>query len=400
MPLDGAEEIKTLALELKSASDGVKRIAESTQSEIRNLGQVTNDTKETADKLLLKQNELSARVMELEQRAAAGSMHEPARQKSLGETVADDDGVKALMASGGRGKASVRVKAIVSSLSTDALGSAGDLLMPDRRPGLLPLMFRRLTVRDLITPGRTDTNAIQYVKETGFVNNAATVSETTGALKPQSDIKFDIATTPVTTIAHWMLATRQILSDAPQLQSFIDGRLRLGLAITEENQLLMGTGTGSDLNGIYTQATAYNAATLTIAGATAIDTLRVAMLQASLAEFPATGIVLHPTDWAAITLIKTTDNNYLFSQPQGMVTQTLWGLPVVATTAMTEDKFLVGAFNLGAQLFDRWDADVFISTEDSDNFRKNLVTILAEERLALAVYRPEAFLKGDLGRVA
>jgi HK97 family phage major capsid protein len=348
---------------------------------------------------LLKQGELNARVTELEQQVAGNRPAGAERVKSLGETVADDPEVKALMASGGRGKASVRVKAIVSALTTDANGSAGDLLIPDRRPGILPLMYRRLTVRDLITPGRTETNAIQYVKETGFVNNAATVSETTGALKPQSDIKFDIATTPVTTIAHWMLATRQILSDAPQLQSFIDGRLRLGLAITEENQLLMGGGTGSDLNGIYTQATAYSASTLTISGATAIDTLRVAMLQASLAEFPATGIVLHPTDWAAITLIKTTDNNYLFSQPQGMVTQTLWGLPVVATTAMTEDKFLIGAFNQGAQLFDRWDADVLVSTEDSDNFRKNLVTILAEERLALAVYRPEAFIKGDLARI-
>jgi HK97 family phage major capsid protein len=168
----------------------------------------------------------------------------------------------------------------------------------------------------------------------------------------------------------------------------------------EENQLLLGGGTGTDLNGIYTQATAYSASTLTISSPTAIDTLRVALLQASLAEFPATGIVLHPTDWANIELTKTTDGAYLFANPQSNASQTLWGLPVVATTAITEDKFLVGSFNLGAQIFDRWDADVLISTEDSDNFRKNLVTILAEERLALAVYRPEAFIKGDLGRVS
>jgi len=62
---------------------------------------------------------------------------------------------------------------------------------------------------------------------------------------------------------------------------------------------------------------------------------------------------------------------------------------------MTVDKFLTGAFKMGAQIFDREDANVEVSTEDSDNFRKNLVTIRAEERLGLAVYRPEAFIKGD-----
>jgi HK97 family phage major capsid protein len=209
MPLDGTEEIKSLAIELKGASDQVKKIAETTQAELKNLGAVTGETKETADKLLIKQGELNARVTELEQRAASKRNGAPERIKSLGEQVSENDDVKALMASGGRGKASVRVKAIVSALTTDANGSAGDLLVPDRRPGILTPPQRRLTVRDLIAPGRTETNAIQYVKETGFTNSAATVSETAGSTKPQSEIKFDIATTPVTTIAHWLLATRQ-----------------------------------------------------------------------------------------------------------------------------------------------------------------------------------------------
>ena len=67
---------------------------------------------------------------------------------------------------------------------------------------------------------------------------------------------------------------------------------------------------------------------------------------------------------------------------------------------MTVDKFLIGAFDLAAQIFDRQDATVEVSTEDADNFQKNKVTIRAEERLALAVYRPEALVYGDLGRVA
>lgn len=392
-------DVAILAGDLKRAAEEVKRSAETTNAELKNLGAVTSETKAAADQALIKHNELSVRMDLLEKQIArqyAGG--EPERVKTLGEMVTDDESVKALLEAG-RGKASVRVKAIISALTTDANGSAGDLIVPDRRPGILATPDRRLTVRDLITPGRTTVNSIQYVKESGYTNNAATVSETAGSTKPQSEIKFDIESSNVTTIAHWVLATRQILSDVPQLQSYIDGRLRYGLKLVEEAQLLMGGGTGTDLNGIYTQATAFSAP-ITISGATMIDNLRLAILQASLAELPATGIVLHPSDWANIELTKTDEGSYLFANVQGTVQPTLWGLPIVATQAMTIDKFLVGAFNLGAQIFDRWDADVLISTEDSDNFRKNLVTILCEERLALAVYRPEAFTKGDFGNVA
>jgi HK97 family phage major capsid protein len=126
-----------------------------------------------------------------------------------------------------------------------------------------------------------------------------------------------------------------------------------------------------------------------------MDVLRLAMLQAALAEYPATGHVLHPTDWAGIETLKDSTGRYIIGNPQGTTQPTLWGLPVVATQAITVRKFLTGAFKLGAQVFDRWTARVEIATENEDDFIKNLVTILAEERLALAVYRPEAFIYGD-----
>jgi HK97 family phage major capsid protein len=292
------------------------------------------------------------------------------------------------------------VKSIISSLTTDANGSAGDLIVPDRIPGVIAPGQRRLTVRDLLTPGRTASNAVQYVKETGFTNAAATVSETAGATKPQTDIKFDVVTSSVTTIAHWVLATRQILDDVPMLQSYIDGRLTYGLALVEENQLLNGGGTGTDLNGIYTQATAFTPPITIPAPVTKIDVLRLAMLQTALSELMSTGLVLHPADWASIELLKDTTGQFIIGNPQGNLSPTLWGQPVVSTQSMATGKFLTGAFQLGAQIFDRMDAVVEISTEDDQNFRKNLVTVLAEERLALAVYRPEAFVKGDFSAAA
>jgi HK97 family phage major capsid protein len=122
-------------------------------------------------------------------------------------------------------------------------------------------------------------------------------------------------TETVTTIAHWVLAHRQILDDVPMLQSYIDGRLRYGLGYVEDNQLLNGGGTGTDLNGIYTQATASTANLAVVAAPTKIDVLRAAMLQASLANIPPTGIVLHPTDWFKIETTKDTAGAYIIGNP-------------------------------------------------------------------------------------
>ncbi|WP_278070471.1 phage major capsid protein [Brevundimonas sanguinis] len=391
-----AQEMETLVKDLKQAADDVKKVAETTQTEVKNLGKVTDETKQKADEALVKHNEISERLSVIEQKMTQPTGRDDERQKSAGQMVAESDELKSFIAGGGKGRVSIAVKAIISSLTTDANGSAGDLIVPQRVDGIITPAQRRMTIRDLLTPGDTASNAIQYVKETGFTNNAATVSETSGSTKPQSEIKFDIVTTPVTTIAHWVLATKQILDDVPQLRSYIDGRLRYGLEYVEEGQMLNGGGTGTDLNGIYTQATAYSAPTTLPGPVTSIDVLRLAMLQAFLAELPPTGHVLHPTNWAEIELVKDSTGRHIIGNPVNGGPSTLWRLPVVETPAMTVGKFLTGAFKLGAQIFDREEANVEISTEDSDNFRKNLVTIRAEERLAMAVYRPEAFIKGDL----
>lgn len=390
------QEFATAVADLKKAADDVKKQGELTETELKNLGTVSAETKKAADEALIKHNAIDARITELEKKMVRDGSNEPQRRKSLGEMVTEGKEAEIAALAKGRGRMNFPIKAIISALATDADGSAGDLIVPVRL-GLVPPVVRRMTVRDLLTPGRTSSNAFQYPRESGYTNSAATVSETAGTAKPQSEIKFEIETGNVTTIAHWVLATKQILDDVPMLQSYIDGRLRYGLAYVEENQLLNGGGTGTDLEGIYTAATAYAAPIVPSAAGvmTKIDVLRLAMLQAYLAELPPTGIVMHPSDWADIELTKTDDGAYLFANPQGTVGQRMWGLPVVDTQAMTIDKFLVGAFRLGAQIFDREDANVEISTEDSDNFRKNLVTIRAEERLGLAIYRPEAFIKGD-----
>lgn len=361
---------------------------------------LTNAAKERADEALIKASEAKARLDEVEQKLARRGGGEQDEAKSLGQQFVDSDAVAKLKEQGSafRGKASFETKATITLATTDTAGAAGDGVQATRLPGINPLPQRRMTVRDLLSQGRMDGNALEYVKETGFTNSAAPVAE--GARKPESDIKLDLVTTSAKVIAHYMKASRQVLDDVAQLRSVIDNRLLYGLAFREEVQLLNGDGTGQNLNGIITQATAYAAPFDPAGTETGIDMIRLAALQAYLAEYPASGIVMHPSDWARIELLKDTQGRYIIGNPQGTISPTLWGLPVVATQAITIDKFLVGAFQMGAQVFDRWAARVELATENEDDFVKNLVTILAEERLALAVYRPEAFIYGDFGNVA
>ena len=190
------------------------------------------------------------------------------------------------------------------------------------------------------------------------------------------------------------MASRQILDDAPQLKGLIDTDLLYGLRYAEELQLLHGDNTGTNLNGIYTQATAFAAGSTVIPNANKIDVIGVAMTQNALAEEPVTGVVVHPSDWASMRLLKSVDGEYIMGPPGADVEPRLFGAPAVVTQAMIAGKFLVGNFD-AATLYDRMAARVEVSTENSDNFRKNLVTVLAEERIGLAVKAPTAFTKGD-----
>jgi len=399
---DQTKSAAELAAEIKGdfekKFDEVKGMAEKAVAEAQKGADQSAAQKEVIDNALTGMNEAKARLDELEQKMARGGPTEDDRQKSIGEQFVESDGFKGFEATGFAKTAQrgdMQIKATLTSATTAAAGSVGDAVQTTRLPGILELPQRRLTVRDLLSQGRMDGSTLEYVKETGFNNNAAPVAE--AAAKPESDLQFDLVTTSAKVIAHWMKASRQILSDVSQLRSTIDQRLLYGLSYVEEQQLLNGSGTGQNLHGIIPQATAY-AAPITITGATSIDMMRLAMLQAALAEYPATGHVMNPIDWAFIETLKDSDGRYIIGNPQGSIAPTLWGLPVVTTQAIAVDKFLTGAFKLGAQVFDRWDARVETGYVN-DDFTKNLVTILAEERLAFAVYRPEAFIYGDFGRV-
>lgn len=391
--MDFEAQVKELNASLKGIGDQIKSQAEAVEKQIKASGDMNTETRAKVDELLTKQGELNARLGEAEQKLvnANRSRQEPERLQSAGELVTTSKEMEDVDSSF-RGSRRISVtRAAITSVP----GSGGDLVAPDRRYGIQATPERRLTIRDLIAPGQTGSNSVEYVREDGFTNNAGPVPE--GGAKPYSDIKFKLENAPVRTLAHLFKASRQILDDAPALKSFIDARGHYGLKLAEESQLLFGNGTGANIGGIVPAAQLYAApGGVVVTGEQRIDRIRLALLQAELAEFPSDGIVLNPIDWALIELLKDSQGRYLIGQPQGDTQPTLWRRPVVSTQAMPQDDFLVGAFALGAQIFDRMDVEILISTENDKDFENNMVTVRAEQRLALAIYRGEAFVTGQL----
>ncbi|CAI1698352.1 phage major capsid protein, HK97 family [Serratia liquefaciens] len=391
------EILKKVTASIAEANDKFSAKAEEALSEARKSGSLSTETKAAVDQMASEFNALreaektlKAALGDLEQHVAQMPLNTAAKvAETVGKVVISSEALKSFAASVEGGKR-VNIPVNAALLSPDV---ADGVVEPQRLPGIDTAPKQRLFIRDLIAPGRTGAPAIFWVQQTGFTNAAKVVAE--GTAKPYSGIEFATKITAVTTIAHMFKASKQILDDFSQLQSTIDAEMRYGLKYVEEQEILFGDGTGVHLHGIVPQATAFDPA-FTVEQQSGIDDLRLAMLQAQLARFPASGHVLHFIDWAKIELTKDTLGRYILANPSALIGPTLWGLPVVATEeAAFQGKFLTGAFNAAAQLFDREDANVVISTENADDFEKNMISIRCEERLALAVKRPEAFIYGS-----
>ena len=375
--------------------------------------------------------------------AAAAAGHAVPRQQllSIGEMFTNSEEFKSL--GGGRNGANMPAPwQVKTSLTThnygvkdvfSAMPTAGNLSGFQRGSGLgdfgsvqrdpmVASPMRTKRVRDLFPVRRTTAQVIEYFRQLGFTsisaadfaafpgysgnNDAAAVPERSGnafGLKPQSSFQFVGEQAPVRTLAHWEAAHRNVLADEPQLRSIIDNELLYGLRLLEDNQILNGDGAGENLKGVLqtTGIQTYNHASVAAAMSAPKDTkadgLRRAATLSFLAYYEPSGIVMHPNDWEDIELTKDANGQYLVAVSVAMGGEPrVWRMPVVETPAIAEGTALVGAFGTGAQLYDREDASIRISEQHSDFFIRNAIVILAEQRLALAVKRPEAFVKVTL----
>lgn len=308
----------------------------------------------------------------------------------------------------------------VTRVAIDNFGSV-------ERDGMVIPPMRTRRVRDLFPTRTTSAAVIEYFRMMGFTtpvasgtapsaglvggsttrgtNAAAPVAEyNAGAsagqrfgMKPQSSMVFQGHQAPVRTLAHWEAAHRNVLADEPQLRSIIDNELLYGLRLQEDYQILQGDGTGENLLGVLNTPGVQTYGRTAVANDSTADALRRAATLSFLAYYEPSGVVMHPNDWEQIELTKNSQGTYLFSVSMQVGGEArIWRMPIVDTPAMPQGTAVVGAFGTGAQLYDREQATIRISEQHADFFVRNAIVILAEERLALAVKRPESFVKVTL----
>jgi HK97 family phage major capsid protein len=290
---------------------------------------------------------------------------------------------------------------------TSLTASAGSLVRPDRRADVVVPPQRPRFIRDMLNSVPTTSNAVEVMRQLAFTNNAnmqgvaeATAYELTN--KPESEITYELITVNIRTIAHHLIASRQIMSDARMLQSLVDNRLEYGLALKLDQQLLFGAGTGQQLTGLMVDSdvTDLGAIAALETGETEagkmLDHIRRAITQCQVNEFyNINGLILNPIDWATLELAKGSDGHYIWvTVPNGGEAR-LWRVPVTVTNAMTQSDFILGDFQMGATLYDREQLEIRIADQHASLFIQNGLAILAEERLGLGIELPKAFTKGS-----
>lgn len=407
-------DVKELGEQFTKAADEIKSAQARIAEEIKANGEATAETKALIEAA---ENQIKSLTAELEKMDAKYADIEAAQKrmyggggqerKTLGQLFTENEAFSSIAA-----KRSGSVDILRKDISSLA-ASAGALIRPDRDPEVYRDPSRPTRIRDLIPSIPTASGSVEVMRQNVFTNNAGPQEAGTNAssavgggefeAKNQSNITWELVTYPVRTIAHWVPASRQALSDAPMLQSLIDTELTYGLDLESDNQLLLGDGTGQNVTGLLVDSDVSDigeiAAGTTDANlpAAMIDHVRAAITEAQTNEYyNVNGLVLNPIDWGTLETAKATDGHYLLMQfPANGAESRLWRVPVIVTNAMPEGEFILGDWTMGAKIYEREDVSVRVSESHADYFIKNGVAVLAEERYAFAVNRPKAFVKGQ-----
>lgn len=333
-----------------------------------------------------------------------------AENRSFGAQVVQSDGYKSMLNGQSKGvSVDVKAAATIGEGTVPAFsggdGLAGQLVAPQFLPGIVPLKFQPLTISDLLAQGTTSSPALTYVIEAAFQDLTAAVLEK--GTKPQLDLTLARRQDNVAKIANVAKVTDEMFQDAEQFQAYLSNRMVFGVQRKEEDELLNGNGTAPNLQGILNRTglatTVVTSATLTAEKAMeGIFNQITALRSVSFVEPDA--IVIHPTDWQTIRLGKDLNGQYYaggpftgaYGNPGPSNVASIWGVKTVITTAIAQGTVLVGGFQESGQVFRRQGITLEMTNSNVDDFVNNLITLRAEERVALAVYRPAGFGKVTL----
>lgn len=370
---------------LKAVKDGLSGVKSELESKldaaiVKHEGQVAENgkaSKEALDAVKALSEQMKKELDELAQKMEKAE-DDVAQAKSAGDEFVESDAYKSFIA-GGASKARVEVKNTITSSSST--------VFPLQRPGIIQGDFTPVTLRSVIPTIRVTGNAVNHLRENAWTNAAREVTQ--AAAKPESSLTFTTKNFTIETVAHWLKITEQLAADAPAVVDYVNRRLRHGLAAKIETQLVSGDGTSPHLSG-FTDSGNYTAYSLAASG----DNIHDAASKAKYAMWAATGespdtVVVNPADWGAEERTREgSAGMYLFG---GL---TMAGMRVVLSSAVSAGNILVMNMAQAAVIFERQGATVEMG-RTGDDFTSNLLTIRAEERLALAVLRPSCVYYGD-----
>lgn len=265
----------------------------------------------------------------------------------------------------------------------------GSPLVPSDRQLMPPIAIpvRGVRLLDLITVGSTESDSVEYTKET--TRTDASAGADFGTLLPEAAYAWSVVTANVKRRGHHITATKGNLADQRQMQTLVDGRLVDGVRRDVETQSLAGDGIGQNFPGILTTA---GIGTQALGVDTVPDAIHKAMTVVRIAlEDDITAIGLHPTDYQTLMLAKGTDGHYLHHQgPQDGTPRMIWGYPAIISTVFTQGTAVAGNWKEAATLWMRTGITVGASDSHSDYFLKGLVAVAAEVRAAFACTQPKA----------
>ena len=388
-PVKLIEAINASVEKIKSANEQVNA---ELKKAIEANGAVTTETAVKLEKVVADISGNSQRIIDLEQKLADKVIQGKAAPKTLGDSVIETEAFKQF-AMGNTQKFRIEANTITGQSGSPAENS-DTLVQSQRRAGIIPGAFRNLRVADVVPTVPVTSNIYEYTRELLFTNNAAERSE--GVAKPESVLTFELAQAPIRTVPHFLKASKQILEDAPALAAYIDTRLRYGVDLRFEQQIVNGNGTNPNISGM-TDSGNYTAFTA-VSGENQLDSLNRMQAQLATADYEITAYLMNPADWHAIERLKvgSSDDRYVVGNPLGTIGRILWGQPVILSNSITAGNAIAANFPIAYAILERSATVVEMFEQDDDNVQKNLITIRAEKRGALASYRPASSVHGAL----
>ncbi len=286
------------------------------------------------------------------------------------------------------------------------LTSPGTALTPAAYvPGVVSTLFQAPTIASLMPQVQAAGNPVRFVSETTVTNAAAPTAE--AGAKPESALTFGETSEPVRKVATFLPISDELLEDAAQIGAYLNQRLQLFVSTAEDTQLLLGNGTAPNLQGFVASGRAIGTYARGTADDNALAIFKAANGTRGSSFLEPDTVVIHPTNWQAVRTAKDSSGQYYgggpfygpYGGPQGpasasqfQTAENLWGMRVVVTSSMTVGSALVGAFGTGAAVHRRGGLRVETSNSHSTWFSTDVTALRAETRLALAVYRPTAFV--------